>query len=162
MENKNVGYMILGIAVLLIVIIFLYNNALKEIIVGSCGIEHAVSCPMTQSVNQQTYLALGIVGLLIIVSFILMFSKPYERLVFKTRTIKTKPEKKIFDTKGLKSEEKQVLSLIQNNKTIFQADLIEKTGLGKAKMTRIIDRLEGKGFVERKRRGLTNVVVLKD
>ena len=42
------------------------------------------------------------------------------------------------------------------------ADLIEKTGFGKAKMTRIIDRLEGKGFVERKRRGMTNVVVLDD
>jgi len=27
-------------------------------------------------------------------------------------------------------------------------------------MTRILDRLEGKGFVERKRRGMTNVVVL--
>jgi len=40
--------------------------------------------------------------------------------------------------------------------------LIEKTGFGKAKMTRIIDRLEGRCFVERKRRGMTNIVVLKE
>ena len=52
--------------------------------------------------------------------------------------------------------------MIQNNKAIFEADLIYKTGFGKAKMTRIIDRLEGKGFVERKRRGMTNVVVMKE
>ena len=40
-------------------------------------------------------------------------------------------------------------------------DTPQKTNFGKAKMTRIIDRLEGRGFVERKRRGMTNVVVLK-
>tara|TARA_Y100000310_G_scaffold79304_3_gene76019 strand:- start:11104 stop:11229 length:126 start_codon:yes stop_codon:yes gene_type:complete len=33
---------------------------------------------------------------------------------------------------------------------------------GKAKVSRIIDRLENKDIVERKRRGMTNVVVLKD
>ena len=67
-----------------------------------------------------------------------------------------------MDTSELRGEEKKVLSLIEENKAIFQADLIEKTGFGKAKITRILDRLEGKGFVERKRRGLTNVVVLKE
>ena len=60
------------------------------------------------------------------------------------------------------AEEKTVLSLVAQNNAIFQADLIEKTGFGKAKMTRIIDRLEGKGIVERKRRGMTNVVVMKE
>ena len=51
---------------------------------------------------------------------------------------------------------------MEEHRTIFQADLIEKTGFGKAKMTRILDRLEGKGFVERKRRGMTNVVVIRE
>ncbi|MEK6845043.1 MAG: MarR family transcriptional regulator [Nanoarchaeota archaeon] len=51
---------------------------------------------------------------------------------------------------------------MQNNKAIFQAELIEKTKFGKAKITRILDRLEGKGFVERKRRGMTNIVVLRE
>ncbi|MBS3065392.1 MAG: MarR family transcriptional regulator, partial [DPANN group archaeon] len=58
--------------------------------------------------------------------------------------------------------EKQVLELIQDSRTIFQADLIEKTGFGKAKITRILDRLEGRDFIERKRRGMTNVVVVKE
>ena len=34
--------------------------------------------------------------------------------------------------------------------------------LDKHIVSRIIDRLEGKGFVERKRRGMTNVVVMKE
>ena len=167
MENKYVGYLLLGISVLVIFLILLFNSTLKEIIGTTCGETHdGEFCPMNQTVNQQTYIALGVIGLLIIVSLILIFSKPQKEIqkevIFKTRTVEKKPQKKIFDTTGLKPEEKHVLELIQNNKAIFQADLIEKTGFGKAKMTRIIDRLEGKGFVERKRRGMTNVVVMKE
>src|SRR3989344_3743780 len=165
MENKNVGYMILGIAVLLIVIIFLYNNALKEIIVGSCGIEHAVSCPMTQSVNQQTYLALGIVGLLIVIAIILIFSKPYERIVIQEKKVRVEvPEKKKkIDTSSLNKDEKKVIELLQKeNGTMFQADLMEKIEVGKVGMTRLLDKLEAKQFIERKRRGMNNVVGLRN
>ena len=162
MENKYVGYLLLGISILVIIIILLFNSTLKEIVKESCGEAHGLSCPMNETVDEQTYVALGVVGLLIIVSFILIFSKPQKEIIFKTRTVEKKIKKREIDTKDLKSEEVKVLKLIQENKAVFQADLIEKTNFGKAKMTRIIDRLEGKGFVERKRRGLTNVVVIKE
>ncbi len=161
MENKNIGFLLIGISILIIVIIFLFSSALKEISAGSCSMEE-FSCPMNKSIDNQTYLSLGIVGFLIIVAFIFMFSKPQERIIIKTRTIEKKLQKKEINTRDLKPEEKKILELIQNNKAIFQAELIEKTKLGKAKITRILDRLEGKGFVERKRRGMTNVVVLKE
>jgi len=152
--------MLLAVSILIVIVIFLFNSALKEIVLTSCGEEHAIVCPMNQTVDQQTYIALGITALLVIVALILIFTKPQERIIIKT--IEKKLKKIKIDTSELKSEEKQVFELVQNNKTIFQADLIEKTGFGKAKMTRIIDRLEGKGFVERKRRGMTNIVVLKE
>lgn len=162
MENKYVGYLILGISVLVVFIILMFNNAMKRIIDTGCPLVHdGTYCPAYGTINQQTYLALGIVGLLAIVGLVLVFSKPQKEVIFKTRTIEKKPEKKI-NINGLKTEEKQVLELVQNNKAIFQADLIEKTGYGKAKMTRIIDRLEGNGLVERKRRGMTNIVVLRE
>ena len=91
---------------------------------------------------------------------IIKFSWPQEKIIVKK--VKERKQKKKIDTSDLKSEEKKVFSLARESKAIFKADLIEKTGFGKAKMTRIIDRLEGKGFVERKRRGMTNVVVLND
>ncbi|MBI2105452.1 MarR family transcriptional regulator [Candidatus Woesearchaeota archaeon] len=167
MENKNVGYLIIGISILTIFIIFLFNNAMTQIITNGCPAAHlGVSCPAYGTITQQTYLSLGVVGLLVLVGLVLIFSKPQKEIqrevIFKTKTIEKKIPKKIFDLSDLKIEEKQVFELIQNNKAIFQSDLIEKTGFGKAKMTRIIDRLEGKGFVERKRRGMTNVVVLKE
>ena len=157
MENKHVGYLLVGISALIVIMIFLFNSALKEIVVSTCSMEQIV-CPMSKTINQQTYLSFGIVGILILVGLILIFAKPGERIVVK----KIKEPKRKFDTSELKSEEKKVLSLIQENKAIFQSDIIEKTGFGKAKVTRIIDRLEGKGFVERKRRGMTNVVVMKE
>ena len=166
MENKYVGYMLLGISVFIIILIFLFNSTMRSFVNETCSLEHGSSCPMYAAISKQTYLAFGVTGLLIIVSFILIFSKPQKEIqketIIQTKTVEKKVPKKVFDTSDLKPEEKQVFELIQNNKAIFQADLIEKTGFGKAKMTRIIDRLEGKGFVERKRRGMTNVVVLKE
>ena len=97
-----------------------------------------------------------------IIALVLIFSKPQKEIIFKTRTVEKKDQKKKINFSDLNSEEKHVLALIQKNKAIFQADLIEKTGFGKAKMTRIIDRLEGRDIVERKRRGMTNIVVLKE
>ena len=161
MENKNIGFLLIGISILIIVIIFLYSSALKEISAGSCSMEE-FSCPMNKSIDNQTYLSLSIVGLLIFVAFVFIFSKPQERIIIKTRTIEKKFPKKEINTRELNPEEKKILELVQKNKAIFQAELIEKTKFGKAKVTRILDRLEGKGFVERKRRGMTNIVVLKE
>jgi len=119
----------------------------------------AALCPMNKTINQQTYLSLTIAGILIIIGFFFIFAKQAEKIVIKK--IKEKKQEKKIDTSNLRPEEKQVLNIIQENDAIFQADLIEKTGFGKAKMSRIIDRLEGQGIVERKRRGMTNVVVMK-
>ena len=163
MENKNVGYMLLGISVLIVIIIFMFKSTLIGFVDSSCTLARGEDyCPMYDTIDTQTYLALGIVGVLFIVSLVLIFSKPQIQTIVKTRTIeKKKPERK-YDLSDLKSEEKRIFELVKENKTIFQADLIEKTGFGKAKVSRILDRLEGKDLIERKRRGMTNVVVFKD
>jgi uncharacterized membrane protein len=118
------------------------------------------SCTMEQTLNQQTYLSFGITAIIVIIALALMFTKPNERVVI--RKVKDKLVEKKVDLSKFRPEEKQVYNLIKSSGAIFQADLIEKTGFGKAKVTRIIDRLEGHSLVERKRRGMTNVVVLKD
>ncbi len=150
----------LGLSVVIVFIIFLFNNALSEIINSSCTMAGHESCTMTQTLEQQTYLSFGITAILVIISLVLIFSKPNERIIIKK--VKDKIIEKKIDLSKFKPEEKQVYKLIAEQGAIFQADLIEKTGYGKAKVTRIIDRLEGHSLVERKRRGMTNVVVIKD
>ena len=51
---------------------------------------------------------------------------------------------------------------MQENNAVFQADLMEKLQIGKVKTTRLLDKLEAKQIIERKRRGMNNIVVLKD
>jgi len=161
MENKNVGYILLGISILITLIIFMFKTALTSFVDSSCTLAHGGNyCPMYDTISQQTYLSLAIVGILLIVSLVLIISKPQEKLVIKT--IEKKKQSKPIDTSNLTKEEKLVLNLIIKDKTIFQADIIDKTSFNKAKITRIIDRLEGKGLVERKRRGMTNIIVLKE
>ena len=162
MENKNVGWLLLGISALIILLIFLFYNITMSVVRNSCLIQHGdvQSCEMYNSVNYQTYFALGIAGVLVLVSLLLVFSKPNEKIIVK-KIKEHKVEKKI-DLSSFRPEEKQAYNLVKENGAMFQADLIEKTGFSKARMTRIIDKLEGSGLVERKRRGMTNVVVLKD
>lgn len=161
MENKHVGWLLLGISVLIILLIFLFNNTLMDAVKNSCLIQHGdiQSCQMYDSVNYQKYFALGLVGILIIVSLVLIFSKPKEKIVVK----KFKEKKKKLDLNGLDSREKEIVKILENeNGTIFQAELMEKLGIGKVGITRVLDKLEAKQIIERKRRGMNNVVVLRD
>ena len=146
---------------LFLIVVFIFNSTLKDFVDSSCSLAHGDGfCPMYNTIDKQTYLALGLVGLIIIISLFLIFSKQSERIIIKK--VKEKQVKKEYNLSELTKEEKQIFSMVEENGTIFQADLIDKTGFGKAKVTRILDRLEGQGFIERKRRGMTNVVVLKD
>src|SRR3989344_930155 len=140
MENKNVGYLLIGVSLVLVVIILLFSNTLTSFVDQSCSAEgHGEICPMYETISQQTFLSLGIVALLILVGLVLVFSKVQKEFIIKTKTIHKKNPKKKIDISELKEEEKQVLELIKTDRAIFQADLIEKTQFGKAKISRIID-----------------------
>ena len=165
MENRSVGWLVLGISIVIIVIIFLFQSALKEIVTGSCTLAHgnATLCPMYKTINDQTYLALSLVGLLIIISFVLIFSKPQiqEKIVFKKIKEKIEVRRKPIDYSKLDSDEKVIVKILEENEGMFQSDIVEKSGFGKVKVTRILDKLEGRQVIERKRRGMNNFVVLK-
>ena len=159
MENRKVGYLLLGLSLLMVIIVFLFNNALQDIVTASCSLAGHESCEMEQIIQTSTYISLSLVGIIVLIAAILIFSKPEKELVIKK--VKEKMKKRVFDLADLSADEKKAFAIIQRAVTIFQADLIEQSGVGKVKMTRILDRLEGKGFIERKRRGMTNIVVLK-
>jgi len=150
----------LGISAVIVVIIFLFQKALEGIVRASCGLEHGKTCPMYTTIIQQTYLAIAIVGIIVTIGLVLIFSKPKKEIIIKK--VKEKRPKKKVNLSGFRADEKKVFKLVQKNRTMFQGDLIEETGFTKAKMTRILDKLEGHNLIERKRRGLTNVVVLKE
>lgn len=159
MKNKNVGYLIIGIAIVMAIIVLLFNGVIKENIGLTCS--HGPSCEMYTDLKVQTWISLIIVGVVFIIGLFLVFAKESEKIILKTQT-RTVKEKKKIDMENLDSEEKVIVKILQEeNGAIFQRTLMEKLGIGKVGMTRILDKLEAKQVIERKRRGMNNIVVLK-
>jgi uncharacterized membrane protein len=156
MENKNVGLLIVGISIVTGLIIFIFNSALKNIVGQTCT--HGSSCSMYDTISTQTYLSLAIATIIFIIGLVIMFTKPKERIVFK----KIKERKKKLNLKGLNEKEKKVVELLGGEGTMFQAELMEKIRIGKVGMTRLLDKLEAKQIIERKRRGMNNIVILRN
>jgi uncharacterized membrane protein len=67
-----------------------------------------------------------------------------------------------FDSALLEGDEHLVWEkMMSANGSLFQGDLIKTTGFSKVKLSRILDKLESRGAIERKRRGMANLVVVK-
>ncbi len=157
MENKNVGMLIIGIAVIMAIIVIMFNSILKENLGLTCS--HGPTCEMYTNLNVQTGISLAIVAIILIIGLVIMFSKPKERIVVKT----IKQKKKRLDLSNLDKKEKEAVKILEEeNGTMFQATLMEKLGIGKVGITRLLDKLEAKQIIERKRRGMNNIVVLKN
>jgi uncharacterized membrane protein len=158
MRNKNVGFLIIGLAIILGVIVFIFNNALTTIVNTSCS--HGSTCPMYGTINTQTYVAIALIAIIVIIGLVLIFAKESEKIVLKTKTVRER--RKPVDTSNLDPNEKKIVKILQNeNGAIFQSSLMEKLGVGKVGITRLLDKLEAKQIIERKRRGMNNIVVLK-
>ncbi len=76
---------------------------------------------------------------------------------------KTKRTFTPINMSSLTDVERTVYNFIKENKgSVYQSEIVKETGLNKVKVTRILDKLEhNDGIIERKRRGMTNIVVLK-
>ncbi len=160
MKNKNVGFLIIGIALVIGIIVLLFNTALRDIVDTSCS--HGTSCPMYGTINTQTYVAIALIAIIIVIGIILILSKEERKIITKIVKEKGKEKKVEINLNKLDKDEKKLVQTIQEAQgTIFQSELVEKSGFDKVKVTRILDRLEGKQLIERKRRGMTNVVILK-
>ena len=64
---------------------------------------------------------------------------------------------------GLTGEdERKIVQIISDEGgTIFQSQLVERSGFSKSKVSIVLDRLEARGLLERRRHGMSNAVVLK-
>jgi uncharacterized membrane protein len=166
MKNRYVGYLIISLGAVIGIVTYMFNRALAEIVSTSCT--HGPTCPMWSSINFQTNVSLVLMLVIIGIGVYLVFFGKEVEIVEKTvrKTVKVREEKPKKDYSGIMKEldadERQVLQkVISSEGTVFQSHLVEELNLPKAKVTRILDRLEGKSLVERRRRGMTNVVILK-
>ncbi len=181
MKNKHVGLLIITISIVFLFLVFSYNGALEKIVNESCV--HGDSCPMQVTLTTQKTVSYGLIAILVMVGIVVTFflkdatpgvSKEDVSEVVKaaveesTLTNGNNVELGLTDAKkqqlleSTEGEEQQLIQLLINGEgSVYQSDLVKELKLTKVKTTRILDKLEGKGLIERKRRGMTNVVVLK-
>ncbi len=161
--TKALGLAIMLAAVVFFVIGFTYIRSAEQALLlghtltqkGECVHEEAAVCPFQQLNKLAVPKYIGLFADIALFAFglkLFLQKTPEEQALRKARK----------EAGKLGGEEQKVFDLItQSNGMIFQNELVEKLALSKVKVTRILDKLEGKGLVERRRRGMTNVIILK-
>jgi hypothetical protein len=159
-DLKKVGIILILFSMVLFVVLYFITSLIINLrleLHKTCPLPPE-SCPYKGSVPTEVLAAfvidaaMGVLG-----ASLVMTSYRSERIVTKDKT-------KINESiKSLQDDEKKVYDLIVDaDGFIFQNDLMNKTGYSKVKISRILDKLELKGIVERRRRGMANIIVLKE
>jgi uncharacterized membrane protein len=64
--------------------------------------------------------------------------------------------------KTLGGDAKRIFEIVKDsNGAVLQGEIVTKSGLDKVKVSRILDKLEMQGLIERRRHGMSNLVVIK-
>jgi uncharacterized membrane protein len=124
---------------------------------------------MWGTIDFQTNVSLGIMAFVIIIGLYLVFFGKEERIITRIKKIKEQIQPKQVTKENYKKvlgnlgRDEKILfeKIIDAQGTAFQSDLVGRTKFTKVKVSRILDKLEGKGLIERRRRGMSNVVILK-
>ncbi len=166
MKNKYVGLLIIGMALIFLFIIMSFNNALAAIVDEYCT--HGTSCPMQTTMFTQKVISYSLVALISIVGIIVaLFMKDEQTTIIKHEknydlNNKLTEEEKTQKLNNLDDEERKVMDIVLRKEgSVYQSEIMKETDFSKVKITRLLDKLEGKNLIERKRRGMTNVVILK-
>lgn len=154
---REVGFVIIAVAIIMAYLLVSFISTLSRLSQESCNCGKD-SCSMV-AFEVPWVFYVGLFG--ICVMFFIGIS-----MIVKSGSFYGRVENKEVWAEKLKTleevDERAVYKLlVDSNGTIFQSDIVEKTGLSKVRVTRILDSLESRRLIERKRRGLTNIVVLK-
>lgn len=151
MNNKHLGILIAAMGIILFALVLSTVPLIESMASSACVCDAASggSCPHSHRIPVQIYLSSIILIVLLYLSYNLV--------------TKDKPKKKKVEIpENLNAEEKMVMDeLVRQDGMIFQSELVEKLGVSKVRVTRILDKLEGRNLIERRRRGMTNAVILK-
>ncbi len=162
LTNKQLGTVLMVAAVLIFLIGFFYVQQSESFLLsqakigpgGEC-VHQGPVCPYEQVNKLAVPKYIGAFALIVLFAYgIYLFTRKTQQEAAVSKARKA--------AKDLGAEEAKVFDLItQSNGMIFQNELVQKMELSKVKVTRLLDKLEAKGLIERRRRGMTNVVVLK-
>jgi len=170
-NNKVLGTSIITISLILIILLGIVKINVDNQEAFLCEEVHKdptvniEQCPAHNSNNSWLFLiAFGVLFFSLGFGIYLVFADNHQ-LTQQTSPIKESENKRDYknvDLDSLDEEEKRLYNIIKDKDgSAYQSDLVKETDFSKVKITRVLDKLEHKGIIERKRRGMTNIVVLK-
>ncbi|MEX0932966.1 MAG: hypothetical protein WDZ77_02605 [Candidatus Pacearchaeota archaeon] len=150
-NNKQLG-VILVIFSLIVGGIFLYyiSNLTEKSVELGCFED--VNCFSVERGLSVSHAAIGIFSFILALGvYLLLFNR--EKII----------KQKEYDLSKLNKEEKGIFLFIKENKDkgVYQSEIVEKFSFPKSKISRILDKFERFDLIERKRRGMTNLIFLK-
>jgi uncharacterized membrane protein len=155
---KQVGIILIILGLLSFFVTLSYADRVNQQHSQECTLLQEGQCPFGGFIiTMEGYAGFTISLILVVLGFYLIFRAD------KTEAhAKMTREEKQGILRKLGPKEAGIYELInKSGGTLFQSEIVEKSGDTKVNITRILDRLEGKGLIERKRRGMSNVVILK-
>lgn len=158
-NQRNLGLLLIAFSIILIIVLGFVKFDMDKKDAFLCQAIHSnpdmdmSQCPVHQSNSSWFIVVLfGITFLILGIGAYLSF-------------VPIKKEEQQFkkvDFSKLHKEEKDIYRLLKENEgSMYQSDILKETEFSKVKLTRILDKMESKKVLERKRRGMTNIVVLK-
>lgn len=158
-KSEIIGYVIIGFSILLLLtLIFVKKNVDEQGAILCEKFSEAgdmEQCPVHKTnTSWLLVFAFGVGFLLLGIGLYLVFMPPQEK--------EEKKEFKKINLAELAEEEKKIYEFVKGKGgSAYQSDVLQETGWSKVKVSRILDKMELKEIIERKRRGMTNLVVLK-
>ncbi len=159
MNTKTIGIIFILFAVVLAIFTAWLTEDLKKLnafLHKDCTLPADV-CPFNTLVPSESIVGFSISVIMAAFGVLL--------IIISRKDVKGKmvESRKIEDAvKMLVGDEKIVYdTIVASEGTIFQTQLVEKSGLDKVRVSRVLDKLEGRGLIERKRHGMSNVIVIR-
>ena len=161
-ENRTMMGVVIALLVLFAVAIFFYNRTLNDLASGMCT-DSAATCPHEKVVEvQNVIIAVLMLVILVLATWIFLQMKKSPQAEKAGSDKPARAQQRKVNISELDTDEKRIISLLQERQgSVFQSDVIKLTGFSKVKVSRILDRMEHNGLIERKRRGMANLVVLR-
>ncbi len=162
LTTKQLGIGVMAVSVMLMILGLLYISQTESFILGEAKVgpngecvHDGTICPYEQLNKLAVPKYIGAFFLVLVFAggmYLFLKRTPQEKSAAGAKKA----------AKGLGAEEAKVFELVsQNNGMLFQNELVDKMQISKVKVTRLLDKLEAKGLVERRRRGMTNIIILK-
>jgi hypothetical protein len=160
-HNTLIGTGLILVAVVLALLVGSFGARIMEMNDAGCDCADAEIggfCPHSEgTLPIEVYIGYTISAVLALIGAYLIISDMRAQRI---NSASAESWKKV--TSALKGEEKTIYELIASaDGVMFQSDIVEKSGVNKVKVSRVLDGLEARGLVERRRRGMSNVIMLK-